>query len=81
MGQAKRAGHTANRAGQPSVVTSNPQTAPPALRCPDCDSLLTYVDTTYGGVQPAERWDRFTCLHCECGFEYRHRTRILKASD
>jgi uncharacterized protein YbaR (Trm112 family) len=62
-----------------SVVTFNPGTPAPILSCPACDTTLRYKETIYGGVQPAERWDRFACPTCRLSFEYRHRTRKLKS--
>jgi transposase-like protein len=61
-----------------SVVTFHPGTPAPTVNCPACDTVLVYQETTYGGVKPAERWDRFTCPACRLNFEYRHRTRTMK---
>jgi len=58
-----------------TTVTRNPEVPAPALRCPDCDHPLVYVQTVIGGVKPLERWDYFQC----CGFfEYRYRGRKLR---
>jgi hypothetical protein len=60
------------------AVTSRPQTPAPQLPCPSCTSTLRYRETTYGGRQPAERWDRYECDACG-PFEYRHRTNRLRS--
>jgi hypothetical protein len=58
-----------------TTVTRNPEVPAPALRCPDCDHPLVYLQTVIGGVKPLERWDYFEC----CGFfEYRYRRRKLR---
>jgi len=61
------------------ATTSTPQTAPPQLQCPTCDTILVYQRTHIGGVneQFAERWDYFSCARCGL-FQYRHRTRGLR---
>ena len=51
--------------------------APPLLACPSCSASLIYQQTVISGVRP-ERWDLFTCATCG-EFEYRHRTRRLRA--
>jgi len=53
--------------------------APPALRCPICDSKLQYERSHAGGIgaRGAEQWDYFTCARCG-SFQYRHRTRKLR---
>ena len=60
-----------------TTVTRNPEVPAPALRCPDCDHPLVYVQTVIGGVKPLERWDYFECVPCGF-FEYRHRARKLR---
>jgi hypothetical protein len=60
-----------------TVVTRSPDVAAPALRCPNCDRPLIYLQTVFGGVKPVERWDYFQCVRC--GFyEYRSRTRTVR---
>jgi DNA-binding response OmpR family regulator len=63
-------------------MTTTPPTAPPQLHCPHCDSALQYQHTQLGGVNDhfAERWDYFVCGRCGT-FQYRHRTRKLRAVD
>ena len=61
----------------PTVVTPNPDTPAPNLICPSCDVALRFHETILGGLQPPERWDRYTCPRCGV-FEYRHRTKQLK---
>jgi predicted RNA-binding Zn-ribbon protein involved in translation (DUF1610 family) len=56
-----------------AVFTSSPDTPAPHLLCPNCAGPLTYRETVYGGVKPAERWDYYDCPTCG-GFQYRHRT-------
>ena len=60
-------------------TTTDPPTAPPALRCPKCDCALIYERSHLGGVSNrlAEQWDDYTCPACGT-FEYRHRTRKLR---
>lgn len=52
----------------------------PLVRCSQCDAILVYERTYWGGIPKArERWDVFRCPRT-CGrFEYRHRTRQLRA--
>jgi hypothetical protein len=38
-----------------------------------------YRQTVLNGIKPLERWDYFDCRRCG-PFEYRHRTRKLRAS-
>jgi predicted RNA-binding Zn-ribbon protein involved in translation (DUF1610 family) len=59
--------------------TSEPETPAPALICPTCDTQLVYRQSVIGGVNPTERWDHFDCRTCG-PFEYRHRTRQLRAT-
>jgi len=59
--------------------TTTPETPAPHLICPECDTPLVYRTTVLNGVQPLERWDFFECRTCG-PFEYRHRTRRLRAA-
>lgn len=62
-------------------ATTIPPLPPPTLRCPRCDGWLTYLRSYIGGVNAnaSEQWDIFDCP-AQCGsFEYRHRTKRLKA--
>jgi CheY-like chemotaxis protein len=61
-------------------VSTNPPKAPPRLRCPQCDSLLVYDRSHVGGVSDRhpEQWDYFVCA-THGTFQYRHRTRKLRA--
>jgi CheY-like chemotaxis protein len=63
------------------VTTTTPSIPPPDLWCPQCDRPLLYERSFVGGVsqrQP-EQWDEYECPS-RCGvFEYRHRTRKLRA--
>jgi CheY-like chemotaxis protein len=61
-------------------ITTTPASAPPLLRCPQCDKGLAYQHSHIGGVnaQSVEQWDYFQCRHCGT-YQYRHRTRKLKA--
>jgi CheY-like chemotaxis protein len=63
-------------------MTTTPPTPPPRLHCPHCDGALQYQHTQLGGVNDhfAERWDYFLCGRCGT-FQYRHRTRKLRAVD
>jgi transcription elongation factor Elf1 len=66
------------RRGQRSAVfTSNPEVHAPSLTCPKCDGPLTYRETVFSGVKPAERWDFLDCHTCG-PFVYRERTRALR---
>lgn len=61
--------------------TTTPPLEPPPLLCPMCDRRLTYEYSYVGGVtaRNAEQWDYLTCPGA-CGrFEYRHRTRKVRA--
>jgi len=61
--------------------TTEPPIQPPALVCPQCDSPLKYLRSHVGGVsiRHPEQWDYFECL-AGCGtFQYRQRTRRLRA--
>jgi CheY-like chemotaxis protein len=63
-------------------ATTQPPLTPPALMCPTCDSPLVYDRSHIGGVSERhrEQWDDFRCP-AGCGeFQYRHRTRKLRAS-
>ena len=61
-------------------ITTTPPSAPPLLRCPQCDEGLAYQHSHIGGVnaQSVEQWDYFQCRQCGT-YQYRHRTRKLKA--
>ena len=63
------------------VTTTTPAIPPPDLWCPRCDRPLQYQRSFVGGVsqrQP-EQWDQFDCP-AQCGtFEYRQRTRSVRA--
>jgi CheY-like chemotaxis protein len=63
-------------------MTTTPPTPAPHLHCPHCDTALQYQHTQLGGVNDhfAERWDYFVCGLCGT-FQYRHRTRKLRAVD
>jgi two-component system chemotaxis response regulator CheY len=58
-----------------------PPRKPPPLRCPTCDEALSYDHSFIGGVTArfAEQWDYFDCPRCG-PYQYRHRTRVLKAT-
>ena len=60
-------------------ITTTPPSAPPELRCPRCDTGLTYEHSHIGGVnaQASEQWDYFNCRQCGT-YQYRHRTRKVK---
>ena len=61
--------------------TDKPPALPPSLRCPRCDQRLEYLKSFVGGVnaRQTEQWDAFRCAG-GCGdFEYRQRTRKLRA--
>jgi CheY-like chemotaxis protein len=61
--------------------TTQPPTDPPPLWCPSCHSPLTYEISHVGGVSARlpEQWDDYLCPH-GCGrFQYRRRTRKLRA--
>jgi DNA-binding response OmpR family regulator len=62
-------------------VTVDPPVVPPALVCPSCDGRLTYLSSRIGGVSARhpEQWDYFECKGCRRTFEYRARTRKLRA--
>jgi CheY-like chemotaxis protein len=62
-------------------ITTTPPSPPPELRCPRCDDWLGYDHSHIGGVnaQASEQWDYFNCRQCGT-YQYRHRTRKLKAT-
>ncbi|HKB13019.1 MAG TPA: hypothetical protein VKD69_20285 [Vicinamibacterales bacterium] len=62
-----------------TLITTTPTPAPPPLACPSCGTALAYCQTVTSGVPPPDRWDLFECGQCG-GFEYRHRTRQLRAA-
>jgi len=58
-------------------------TAPDAdlsVYCVSCDTLLTLIHFTIGGVVPVAQWDRYVCHRCGMAFEYRRSTSQLKRS-
>jgi CheY-like chemotaxis protein len=60
--------------------TTTPPRQPPALVCPRCDTVLSYVQSHVGGVsvRRPEQWDYFACPQ-GCGeFQYRQTTRVLR---
>jgi DNA-binding response OmpR family regulator len=61
--------------------TTTPPLRPPALHCPQCQSLLAYQHSQTGGVNDRafEQWDYFRCQACG-PYQYRHRTRKLRAT-
>ena len=62
-------------------VTTTPSASPPALHCPVCNAGLAYQFSHIGGVSARhpEQWDYYACPSL-CGtFEYRQRTRKLRA--
>lgn len=62
--------------------TDAPPIAPPELRCPRCYGELLYQRSHLGGVSARfpEQWDYFECP-ARCGtFQYRQRTRKLRAA-
>jgi predicted RNA-binding Zn-ribbon protein involved in translation (DUF1610 family) len=67
------------RARRHPEFTTTPETPAPQLFCPECDKPLVYRQTVLNGVNPIERWDFFACRTCG-EFEYRHRTRRLRAA-
>lgn len=65
----------------PRYETSEPPMPPRSLHCPLCDHPLTFMSSQIGGVNARwpEQWDRYICS-AGCGdFQYRHRTRRLRA--
>lgn len=62
-------------------MTRTPPASPPTLTCPSCDCPLTYDTSAIGGVnaQLAEQWDYYHCERCEGHYQYRQRTRSLRA--
>ena len=61
--------------------TTSPPNAPPQLFCPACQAPLVYQHSHIGGVNPraAEQWDYLLCPSCG-PYQYRHRTRRLRAT-
>ena len=61
--------------------TTDPPIPPPLLRCPLCDDMLSYISTQIGGVSEAfpEQWDYYACRRRCSRFQYRHRSRTLRA--
>jgi DNA-binding response OmpR family regulator len=62
-------------------ATTTPPNKPPQLRCPECNRPLAYLRSHLGGVsqRQSEQWDDFDCRHGCGSFEFRHRTRRLRA--
>jgi hypothetical protein len=61
--------------------TTQPMIPAPPLHCPFCDRPLAYLSSQIGGVSDAfaEQWDYYSCPGA-CGqFQYRHRSRKLRA--
>ena len=66
-------------ADQTQALTTTPPKQPPTVVCPTCDRPLKYEHSFVGGVSPpSEQWDQYTCASCG-GFEFRHRTKRLRA--
>jgi CheY-like chemotaxis protein len=61
--------------------TINPPRTPPPLMCPICQGPLGYQYSHTGGVnaRSPEQWDYYECRSCG-PYQYRHRTRKLKAT-
>ena len=68
---------SSRKAGRPARIALLPDAEQVPLRCPSCDSLLSFIDAIIGGVQPVERWDRYVCRRCGGTYEYRLRTHKL----
>jgi two-component system, chemotaxis family, chemotaxis protein CheY len=75
-----RRGHIRSRAHQRGE-TLTPPMQPPELLCPRCDIGLLYRRSYIGGVSAknSEQWDEYGCPN-GCGdFQYRQRTRKIRA--
>lgn len=61
--------------------TTTPDSPSPALSCSRCGSPLAFETAYYGGVNVgmSERWDFLRCTTCRTRYEYRFRTRSLRA--
>jgi DNA-binding response OmpR family regulator len=61
--------------------TADPPRRPPALLCPSCDAPLNYKNSHIGGVSArhSEQWDYYDCVNGCGSFQYRQRTRRLRA--
>jgi two-component system, chemotaxis family, chemotaxis protein CheY len=61
--------------------TTTPSSHPPELHCPSCDAALVYQYSHIGGVSSRhpEQWDYFVCPGSCGAYEYRQRTRKLRA--
>lgn len=57
-----------------------PLLRPPVVRCPRCDRPLVHSSSHVGGLRNDEQWDYFRCWSCGRSFQYRHRTRTLRAT-
>lgn len=62
-------------------MTRTPPAPPPPLTCPACDCPLHYDTSAIGGVNEGlvEQWDYYHCDRCEGHYQYRQRTRSLRA--
>jgi CheY-like chemotaxis protein len=62
-------------------ATTVPPGEIPLIVCPVCDVALAYERSYVGGVNARfpEQWDHFVCPRCQQRFEYRHRTRRVRA--
>ena len=62
-------------------ATAAPPLLPPPIVCPTCDGVLTYKESQVGGVNEhnPEQWDYFECANGCGSFQYRVRTRKLRA--
>jgi CheY-like chemotaxis protein len=69
------------KASHERFKTRTPPALPPPLTCPSCDHPLTYDTSAIGGVNErfAEQWDYYHCDRCEGRYQYRQRTRSLRA--
>jgi hypothetical protein len=70
------------RKAKPSTYhTTTPDVAPPVAICPECDQYLIYRESFLSGVGQGgvDQWDQLECPMCQTPFEYRHRTRKLRA--
>ena len=66
---------------QRTRVTAYPPADPPTLDCPRCRKSMAYLRSFLSGVRRIEQWDRFLCPWCRGVYEYRQRTRKLRAMD
>ena len=68
------------RPGARTVVTQQPDSAPPVMVCPTCRRSLDYRETFISGRNDgvSDRWDYLHCAFCKLYYEYRHRIRRLR---